>query len=297
MSWQDRRYDQNAGNGYDPVGGPQGGLRSWVSGLPPLSKAVKWIIIANVAMYLLCLLTGGMRSPLYLTLAMNTKLVLQGQLWRLVTFTYLHDQTGLMHIFFNMLGLYFLGVPLERHFGARRFVVFYTVAGFVSVLLYVFVTVSGWLSADGILVGASAGVLAVLGACAVLFPHFRLILVFFPVPIRTAALLFVVLYTFNLLSQGVNAGGDACHLAGLAFGIAYGYQGQAWSQAWQRWRQRTQQSRWEAKLHQRHREKVDIDRILDKVHREGINSLSRRERNFLAEATRRQQETDRRDGL
>jgi membrane associated rhomboid family serine protease len=297
VSWQDRQYDDNSGCGYDPASGPQGGLRSWVSGLPPLSKAVKWIIIANVAMFVLCLLTGGMRSPIYLSLAMNTNLVLQGQIWRLITFTYLHDQTGLGHIFFNMLGLYFLGVPLERHFGAKRFFVFYTAAGLISVMLYFFVTVIGWLSAGGILVGASAGVLGVLGACAVLFPQFRLILVFFPVPIRTAALLFVVLYSFNLLNQGDNAGGDACHLAGLAFGIAYGYRGQAWSQIWQNWRRQAEQSRWEIKQRQQYREEEEIDGILDKIRREGINSLSRREKGLLAEATRRQQEADRRDRL
>lgn len=297
MSWQDRQYDDNLGCGCDPASGPQGGLRSWVGGLPPLSKAVKWIILANVAMFLICTFTGGMASPVYRSLAMNTNLVTEGQAWRLVTFTYLHDQTGLSHIFFNMLGLYFLGVPLERHLGARRFFLFYTLAGFVSVLLYVFVTMIGWLDPRGILVGASAGVLAVLGACAVLFPHFRLILVLFPVPIRAAALLFVALYAFNLWQRGENAGGDACHLAGLAFGIAYGYRGQNWSQAWRRWRQQAEQSRWEIKQRRQYREEEEIDRILDKVHREGINSLSRREKNLLAEATRRQQEADRRDRM
>jgi membrane associated rhomboid family serine protease len=94
------------------------------------------IIIANVAVFLLCQITGGTKSQLYRGLAMRTDLVLEGQVWRLFTFTYLHDQSTILHIFLNMLGLYFLGVPLERYWGARPFFLFYTLGGFVAVLLW-----------------------------------------------------------------------------------------------------------------------------------------------------------------
>jgi membrane associated rhomboid family serine protease len=294
VSWQDRQYSDDHGTGYEPA---VGGLRSWFGGLPAPTRAVKWIVIANVAMFLICWLSGGIASPIYRLLAMQTDQVLHGQIWRLLTFTYLHDQSGLGHIFFNMLGLYFLGVPLEQQWGSKRFFVFYTVGGFVGVLLYLAMSTLGPLSPIASLVGASGGVLAVLGACAVLFPNMRIILVLFPVPIRAAALIFVVLYGFSLLNQEGNAGGDACHLAGLAFGIAYGYRGDFWAQRWSQRREAAQAGRWEAKLRQRAAETEEVDRILEKVHREGINSLSRREKNILAEATRKQQEEDRRNGL
>ncbi|HVP11464.1 MAG TPA: DUF6576 domain-containing protein, partial [Phycisphaerae bacterium] len=86
-------------------------------------------------------------------------------------------------------------------------------------------------------------------------------------------------------------------LAGLAFGIACGYRGELWAQRWSRWRAGAAAGGWEARQRRRAEEMAEVDRILEKLHREGINSLSRREKNTLAEATRREREADRRQGL
>jgi membrane associated rhomboid family serine protease len=278
-------------------------MRSWLGGMPSAGRAVKWIALANIGLFLLCQLTGQARSPLYHLLTMETTLVLEGQVWRLFTFTYLHDQHGLWHIFLNMLGLYFLGAPLERHWGGKRFFAFYTVGGFVAVCLYFALTAAGWLPQEDVfgrpivLVGASGGVLAVLGACAVLFPQFRIIMIIFPVPIRTAALILVVLYSFNLWNKGGNAGGDACHLAGLAFGIAWGYRGHLWTRQWDHWRDNLKRGAWEAKRRDLQATEEDVDRILDKVQREGISSLTHREKHKLETATKTHREADRRHRL
>lgn len=294
MSWQDRQYASPYDDTYSSGGG---GLQSWLGGLPPLSKVVKWILIANAALFVLVLVTGGQDSFIYRWLAMNTALVKKGQIWRLFTFTYLHDPRTIGHIFFNMLGLYFLGVPLESHYGAKRFFVFYTIAGFASVLLYLIVTLSGWLSPYAMLVGASGGVLATMGACAVLFPQMRLILFLFPVPIRAVALLAVGLYTFNLFTRGHNAGGDACHLAGLAFGIAWGYRSQHFWYWWESRGARKKAGAWERQRREAAERQNQVDAILDKVKQHGINSLTRREKQLLEDASRRQAVQDRRHGL
>lgn len=292
MGWQDRPYSGEPDHGYG-----RDGLRSWFGGLPPAGRVVKWIALANVAMFLLCQITGGSGSVFFEWLSMRTDQVLLGQVWRLLTFTYVHDQAGLGHIFWNMLGLYFLGTPLERHWGPRRFFTFYTIGGLAAVSLYVALTVVGWLDPFVRLIGASGGVLAVLGACAVLFPQFRLILVLFPVPIRTAALIFVAFYAFNLLNRGMNAGGDACHLAGLAFGIYWGYRGQGWLNRWSQWHQRARRGAWETKRREELGLEEHVDQILDKVKHDGINSLTRREKKLLEEATRRKQARDRQHGF
>jgi len=291
MSWQDRQY--TTGNEFGGGSGGGGGARGWFGGMPSPGRAVKWIALINIGVFLICQISGQERSPLYQWFAMHTPLVLKGQVWRLFTFTYLHDQGGLMHVGFNMLGLYFLGMPLERHWGSKRFFVFYTLGGFIAVLLYFALTFVGGLDPRGILVGASGGVLATLGACAVLFPQFRIIMVLFPVPIRTAALILVVLYGFNLLKQGTNAGGDACHLAGLAFGIAWGYRGHVWTLAWQQKKAVIKRGAWEAKRREQQNIEDEVDRILDKLNRQGINSLSRQEKRKLQIATKMQQESDR----
>ncbi len=281
MSWENRHYAYDTEPGY---GG--GGVRSWFGGLPSPGKAVKYIALANIGMFILCLATGGADGALYQALEMRTDLALSGQVWRLFTFTYLHSQFDVTHLLFNMIGLYFLGMVLERHLGARRFFAFYTVAGFVAVLMYLLVTTTGWLNPRISLVGASGGVLAVLGACAVLFPGIQVILILFPVPIRTAALIFTVLYLFNLGTRGANAGGDACHIAGLAFGIIYGYRGHHWIAAWEQ-RKATASHRAAASLRQSQDQlNVEVDRILDKVHRQGMGSLTRREKRTLEQVSK-----------
>jgi membrane associated rhomboid family serine protease len=281
MTWRDRPYSS----------GPEmynAGPRSWLGGMPAPGRAVKAILIANVAVFVLCLFTGGEGSFLYRLMLMRSDLVAHGQVWRLFTFTYLHDQGSLGHLFFNMLGLYFLGMYLERHLGPRRFFAFYTIGGFVAVALYLLVTLAGWLDPRIALVGASGGVLAVLGACAVLFPGIQLILILFPVPIRTAALIFGVFYAFNLFSRGINAGGDACHLAGLAFGIAWGYRGHRWLGWWEDWHDRRRERRRQAGYERQQATQEAVDRILEKVHRGGLASLSRAERRTLEAASRRE---------
>lgn len=285
MSWEHRPYAFND----EPQYSGGGGLRSWFGGLPSPGKAVKWIALVNIGMFVLCLATGGYHSPLFRALEMRTDLVFQGQIWRLFTFTYLHSQSNVLHILINMIVLYFLGIHLERHWGTKKFFVFYTVSGFVAVMMYVFVTSIGWLDVDVPLVGASGGVLAVLGCCAVLFPAMQIILIFFPVPIRTAAMIFTILYVFNLATRGANAGGDACHLAGLAFGIAYGYRGQRWTGAWHNWRASVERKAAAARRRELEELELTVDRILDKVHREGVQSLTRREKRILEHAREKQE--------
>ncbi|GJQ26409.1 MAG: hypothetical protein HBSAPP02_14410 [Phycisphaerae bacterium] len=288
MSWEHRDY------AYDSDSPQSGGLRSWFGGLPAPGRTIKWIMGANIALWMLCLFTGGDRSPVFQSLSMRTDLVLQGQVWRLVTFTYLHDPQGLGHVFFNMLGLYFLGMYLERDLGPKRFFRFYTFGGVFAVALYLLLTSVNWIAREATLVGASGNVLAVLGACAVRYPGIRLILVLFPVPIRTAVLIFTVLYAFNLFTRGSNAGGDACHLAGMAFGVAWGYRGASWSRRWSHWKERRERNAYEARRRAAASLQVEVDRILEKVHQNGIQSLTEREKKTLADATHKQQATGRR---
>jgi membrane associated rhomboid family serine protease len=189
---------------------------------------VKTLIIVNVAIYVLCVLTarpGVFESPLFQFMALHTPNVMHGQVWRLFTAQYLHWNTG--HIFMNMLGLYFLGRPLAMEWGTKQFLAVYTVAGLLGNLFYVALTLVGWLPMVGVAAGASGCVLGLLGAAAVRYPHAEVWVYFlFPIKIRTAALIFAGFYVLNLYTRGENAGGDACHLAGLAFGAWWAVRGE-----------------------------------------------------------------------
>ncbi len=297
MSWRDRPYASGEDGGWPPGGG---GVRF---GLPKPTRLVVYLLIINVGVFVLTIVPGlgdflryyGMMAvgPTYATGGG----VLTGQIWRLVTYQYLHSTAGATHLFFNMLGLYFLGPPLERRWGPKTFFVFYTACGVAGALLYIVLVVVGFLEAD-VMLGASGSVLGLLAGCAVLMPGMVIILLFFPVPIRFAAALFVGLYVLNLMtafaSDAGGAGGDAAHLGGMAFGAVWCLWGWDWLG---RRRERAKQGSWERRMQQQQDLDREVDRILAKVHEHGIQSLTRHEKRLLSEATeaqRRQEQQSRR---
>jgi hypothetical protein len=109
------------------------------------------------------------------------------------------------------------------------------------------------------------------------------------VPIRTAVLIFSLFYGFNLVTRGANAGGDACHLAGMAFGVAWGYRGHRWWSVLDSIGDGFKHRATEAKKQQEMQMLASVDQILDKVRDQGIASLTNREKAILEEARRRQQ--------
>jgi membrane associated rhomboid family serine protease len=82
---------------------------SYAFGPGPVSPAVKWIILANVAMFIVTL--ADSRVIDYLGLVPE-RVVEQGWVWQLATYMFLHG--GVFHILFNMLGIWMFGTELER---------------------------------------------------------------------------------------------------------------------------------------------------------------------------------------
>jgi len=296
MSWRDRPYAGDRGGGWH-----QG--QGMGFSLPKPTRVVTCLLVINIGIFVLVALSEGLRGVVYYygmmanreTVTSGGRVltgggVLTGQVWRLVTYQYLHDTRSAIHLLFNMLGLYFLGPPLERRWGGRTFFGFYTLCGVAGAVFYTLLTLIGFLD-EGVMVGASGSVLGLLAGCAVLTPEMMIILVFFPVPIRFAAVLFVVLYVLNLLTafanQDPSAGGDAAHLGGMAFGAAWCLWGWQWLQ---HRRERLHEGAWERKLKRQQDLENEVDRILAKVHDQGIQSLTRREKQTLAQATETQRE-------
>ena len=109
MSWQDRPYSDQ--DGPDMFGPPRGGGGRMRFAFPPLTPVVRGLLIANVAIFII----RALPWPDYLGLlgAMDADRFLHGQIWRAVTYQYLHSQESAFHLLFNMIGLYFLGTMLE----------------------------------------------------------------------------------------------------------------------------------------------------------------------------------------
>lgn len=251
-------------------------------GLPQTSPVVTYLLLANVTIFLAGLIPS-VGDLLRSWFAVDTTSAARSlQLWRLIGYQFLH--ANFLHILFNMLGLFFLGPTLERHWGSRKFLQFYLMCGAAGGVLYILLSGIGVLSI-GTLVGASGAMLGLLTACAILFPHFVVFIFIFPVPIRIAAIIFIAWYVFSIVTGGGNAGGNAAHLAGMATGAAYVFS----QPALERLRLRRKSSKWEKKMAAHRNLQIEVDRILEKVHRSGIQSLTRGEKKTLQEATREEQ--------
>ena len=250
---------------------------------PKLTPAVKWLLIINISVYLAVILIRPIAPFIYEWFRLDTMSLSKAvQAWRLVSYQFLHDPTNIFHIILNMLGLYFLGPTLERHWGSKKFLTFYLGCGVAGALFYMLLVAIGFLP-PGVMVGASGSVLGLLAACAILFPQFVVIFFIFPVPIRLAALILTVAYFFLVITGAENAGGNACHLAGMGAGAAY-----VLSESWRRRfkEKMTAGYRWEKKKVEHRNLQIEVDRILEKVHKSGIHSLTYKEKKILKQATK-----------
>jgi membrane associated rhomboid family serine protease len=149
-----------------------------------------------------------------------TKAIGQLQVWRFITFQFLHADTS--HIFSNMLSLFIFGPIVESYFGRLRYLIFYLLCGVAGAGCYLLLlSVHILKGADMPLVGASAGIFGVLVAGAVLLPNAKILLLIPPIPIKLKylALILVGWATYVAFNNKSNAGGQAAHLGGAALGF------------------------------------------------------------------------------
>ncbi|HUT46331.1 MAG TPA: rhomboid family intramembrane serine protease [Sedimentisphaerales bacterium] len=252
---------------------------------PKLTPVVKWLLIINIGVFLAAITIKPLGIFIYQWFELDaTSLGRVLQVWRLISYQFLHAPDYYWHIFMNMLFLFFLGPTLERHWGGKKFLPFYLGCGVAGALFYMLLVGVGFLPPIP-MVGASGAILGMLAACAILFPHFVVFIFIFPVPIRIAAIGLTGVYFLFVVTKGANAGGHAAHLAGMAAGAAY-----VFSQSWRdKFKFKLQSGHWEKQMAAQRNLQVELDRILEKVHNSGIQSLNSKEKKILKEATKAEQ--------
>ena len=196
---------------------PRSTSLSYAFGPGPISPAVKWIIIANVALFVVSLFV-----QLIPYLGLTPRLVIQqGWFWQLATYMFLHG--GVFHILFNMLGVWMFGTELERLWGTQFFVRFYAVSGIGAGLTVLAVGLLPFeaTAATYVLptIGASGALYGLLMAFAIYYPD-RPILMFllFPVP---AKYFVIIIGAIAFLAGPGGEVSNAAHLGGLLFGYLY----------------------------------------------------------------------------
>ncbi len=137
--------------------------------------------------------------------------------WQLISYGFLHGD--LMHLFFNMFALYMFGLPIERLWGAKRFLIYYFVCLIGAALIQLGVAA---LSGDIYpTIGASGAVFGLLLAYGLMFPNSTIMLLIPPIPMK--AKYFVIGYGLLTLFFGMTGtmAGVAhfAHLGGMLFGF------------------------------------------------------------------------------
>ena len=93
-----------------------------------LPNGVKWLLIANTAVFVLTSLLGpGFDPYVRLVQLAPAAVVKHFAIWQLFTYLFLHG--GVWHLIFNMLTLWMFGTPLERDWGTRPFLKYYFICG------------------------------------------------------------------------------------------------------------------------------------------------------------------------
>ncbi len=200
-------------------------------GVPRVTWAVQRLILLNTLVFAVQMLfapvqawvlarygwgasSGGFLNAAF---AFQPRLFLSGFLYEPITYQFLHG--GLMHLFMNMLWLFFFGPDVERTLGTRQFYRFYLVCGGLGVLA----TLIPYLltGADPSVSGASGAVMGVLVAFAVIEPERQFFLFPIPTPISARFLIIIVIVMNILTALGNSPVSVTTHFGGMAVGYAY----------------------------------------------------------------------------
>jgi membrane associated rhomboid family serine protease len=189
-------YGRGGGYGRGPVG--------FSGGFPPLTPMVRNIIVANLVVWAFMIWAPDAYT---LWFAVNSYAF---RPWQPFTYMWMHDTGSLLHILFNMLGLYFLGWELERVWGPRRFLTFYIVCGVGAGFIIWF---SDLIFGPKITLGASGAVYGVITAYSLTWPDRTMQLLFPPIPIR--AIYLIPFFFLMQLTMGDSNVSHVGHLGGV----------------------------------------------------------------------------------
>jgi membrane associated rhomboid family serine protease len=234
-------------------------------------------------------------------LVLDCHKVLQGQIWRLVTFVFCHDRDNPFSLVFNMIAVWYLGSSLERMYGSRELLWFYLFSALVCGVIFVCFGLKLFLPAP--LMGANPCVIAMLALFATHFPRQEIL--FFgliPMQIRVLLAIYVVVDIYYILRafSGQGAWTSVAYMSEL-WGAAFGY---VYRQ--QRWRLASIGDHFDLSRLRRTIRRAStarnlkvfqpdvtsnldeqVDAILAKIHEHGSESLTDRERSILQRASDR----------
>lgn len=207
--------------------GPYGGGGQVSFGFPPVTPAVKQILIVLAVAFGVqsFIEIGGGAALVWNWLALVPAFIVErAAVWQLGTYALLHG--GIFHLLFNLLGIYMFGGDVERVLGSREFVRFAIVCAIGGGALHTIVALVVGGAAVRV-VGASGAVLGIVLAFAIFFPQRQVFIFPIPVPIKAwvMALAFGAINLYGAVNAGTGGQGGGiafvAHLGGMAAGYLY----------------------------------------------------------------------------
>ncbi len=248
-----------------------------------LTSIVKKLVISNIIVFILQLSFGFKLGFIRLFGLVPSFVFGKLMIWQLVTYMFLHG--GIFHLVFNMFALWMFGSDIERIWGSRRFLSYYFFTGIGA-------GICTYLSAIGSVtptIGASGAIFGILVAYGMMFPD-RIILVsfLFPMKARHFVILFAIVEFLASLSHTPDGIGHFAHLGGMLFGFLYLKNEDIIKSIISKIKftgKRTDKIS-KPKLKDEHEDffEKQINPILDKISRYGIESLNEEERETLRKA-------------
>ncbi len=279
------------------------------SGLTP---AIRLLLAINISVFLIQKLAGPGAMESFFGLV-PAKAIPRLHIWQFVTYMFLHG--NFMHILLNMFMLWMFGRELEAIWGRRTFLQFYFFSGIGAAAVYcALMPVIEPITARIPLIGASGAVMGLLLAYGMMFPNRELLLYFFlPIKAKYMVAVFALIDLLGATQSGSNVG-HLAHLGGLLFGWIFLAGGRRWVESLARWWTRTVRGKGfrvvggggsgrGGRGSGSGRPRGDgggngsgnggaaprnrIDKILEKISREGLQSLTEEEQEILRRASRK----------
>lgn len=187
--------------------------------LQSMTPVVKYIIIINVAVHFVkWLLMSAFGIDLNALFALNYNLPnFYGH--QFITYMFLHDDSNIWHLIYNMLMLWMFGNIIENTLGSKRFLLFYLICGVGSAFTYIATNYLTSPHPQFILAGASGAVYGVMFAFGFLFPN-MLVYLYFLIPIKAKyIIIFLVLVELwmGIQNNPLDNVAHFAHLGGMLF--------------------------------------------------------------------------------
>ena len=281
----------------------------------PSGKMVSRIIVVNIIVFLvlrLISLFGDLSGNYpemqhvisYLALPSSLTRLLHRP-WTLITYAFTHFE--LFHILFNMLWLFWIGSILTEFIGNKKILPVYMMGSWFGAALYIlFYNIFPYFK-DVVdvstCIGASAGIMSVILATAVLLPDYTIMIFIWSIRLKWLAAIFVGIDIISINFDG-NPGGHIAHLGGALFGYIYiaSYRNGTDLSLWfnnvadaivslfsKKKKLKVSYVKTEPKASVRKKDEAKqkvIDSILDKISKSGYESLSAEEKEILFKESR-----------